>query len=119
PAHGHLTGVLAVFFASGVAVAAAIALQGDARRATVIAAAVAALAGVVLGWALRSHLRRTGGPSSRNGWWLLLAVVLGGLLIATPNGVQLVTVSLLAGFLVACSILVARDQLEVRRRSSV
>ena len=60
PAHSHLAGVLAVFLATGVAVAAAIALAGDARRATVIAAAVAALAGVVLGWALRSHLRPSG-----------------------------------------------------------
>jgi amino acid permease len=72
---------------------------------------------VAVGWRLRSYLRPFGGNPPRNGWWLLLAVVVGGLLIAAPNGVQLATVSLLAGFLLACSVVVGRRQLGVHRRS--
>jgi hypothetical protein len=100
-------------------VASAIALAGDASTATLLVAGVAGLSGTGLGLALRGYLRPLGEMASPNGWWLVLAIVVGGLLFAAPNGVQLVTVSLLAGFLLACCLVVGRRELALRRRSSV
>ena len=111
-------GVFALLLATGAAVASAIALAGDASNATLVAAVVAALAGAAIGFGLRGYLRPAGGTASRDGWWLISAIVVGGLLIAAPSGVQAVTVSLLAGFLLVCCVLVGRRQLGVQRRSS-
>jgi hypothetical protein len=111
-------GAFILLLATGAAVGSAIALAGHASGVTLVAAVGAGLAGIGLGWTFRSHLRPFSGNPSHIGWWLILAVVLGGLLIATPNGVQLITVSLLSGFLLACCVVVGRRQLGTRRRLS-
>ena len=93
-------------------------MAADVRAAILVAVMAAGLVGAFVGWHTRSRFAPAEEPKRRDRWSLVAAAVVGVALTSVPDALAVIALSGLAGFLLVCSVVVARhlgQQLRVPR----